>query len=515
MQSNTLRPFTIASSLLGCVLTLTGCATATVGGTAARCEALVSENFSQTNISSAALDANRKDLPAFCRVQGQIAGEVGFEMRLPASTWNGKFAVTGCGGFCGSLVPEKTGYSNSMNEALKLGYAVIQTDSGHTAQSWETDWAIGNAPALELFAGEWMPLAVATGRGVIGSFYIDEPSRTYFTGCSNGGRLGLYAAQRYPNMFDGIAAGGGVFDLTGNSGVHGLWLLQSTRDENGKAVIDNTKLPLLSAHVLKQCDALDGVVDQTVSRPSLCKPDLSALQCPTNVAQEGDKGAAQSCFTPTEMAAIKRLYQGATLNGKQLFVGLPPGSEDRWPMWVVGTDDKPAWGEAAVEGYMRLNYEVPANIAFNAHDYDFAEALPTLQRTAAVVDAVNPDLSGFAESGGKLFYYQGLADPLILEGRVRQYHDDAAAIMGKAQLDNVARFMMVPGHGHCWALPSSAADDFNPLAVIDRWVESGEAPNEVVAKSFTSALTRKLCPYPKFAKLVGEDPTNAESYVCE
>lgn len=399
------------------------------------------------------------------------------------------------------------GYSNSMNEALKSGYAVIQTDSGHKAQSWETDWAIGNEPALDLFAGQWMPLAVATGRGVIANFYSDEPSRTYFSGCSNGGRLGMYAAQRYPELFDGIAAGGAIFDLTGNSGVHGLWLLQSTRDEAGKAVIDRAKLPMLSAHVLQQCDALDGVEDGTVSRPSLCDPDLSTLQC------KGD--AAQDCLTGPEVAAIQRIYQGATVDGQQVFAGVPPGSEDRWAQWLVGTDEKMAWGEAASTGSLRLVYGIPAGEPFNPHDYVLAEELENIERYADKLDAVNPDLSGLTRSGTKLFYYHGLADPLILEGRVREYHKDAVAIMGKEQLDSVARFMMVPGHGHCWALPSSAADNFDPLAVVDRWVESGEAPDEVVAKSYTSGLTRKLCPYPEFAKLVGDDPDSAESYVCE
>jgi poly(3-hydroxybutyrate) depolymerase len=33
------------------------------------------------------------------------------------------------------------------------------------------------------------------------------PDRTYFVGCSNGRREALIAAQRYPLMFDGVAAG--------------------------------------------------------------------------------------------------------------------------------------------------------------------------------------------------------------------------------------------------------------------------------------------------------------------
>lgn len=481
--------------------------------TAVQCESLVGAQLPETKVASANLVTDREDLPAFCAVQGEIGGAVGFEMRLPADDWNGKFAVTGCGGFCGSLRPEKPGYSNSMNEALKSGYAVIQTDSGHKAQSWETDWAIGNEPALDLFAGQWMPLAVDTGRGLIDTYYADEPSRTYFSGCSNGGRLGMYATQRYPELFDGIAAGGAIFDLTGNSGVHGLWLLQSTRDPAGKAVIDRAKLPMLSAHVLQQCDVLDGVEDGTVSRPSLCEPDLSALRCADIGA--GTAHAQQLCFTEPELVAIKRLYQGATVDGAQLFAGLPPGSESRWSQWVVGTDDKRAWGEAAAEGNLRLTYDVPADQVFNPHDYVLAHELENLQRYAAKLNAVNPDLSGLTSAGTKFFYYHGLADPLILEGRVRGYYSDAVATMGKEQLDSVARFMMVPGHGHCWALPSSAADNFDPLAVIDRWVESGDAPDEVIAKSYTSELTRKLCPYPEFAKFVGDDPDTAESYVCE
>ena len=474
------------------------------------CQAMARVQAPRTTLTAAQLVTGRQDVSDFCQLEGEIDGRVGFVMRLPASSWNGKFAVTGCGGFCGSLVPEKTGYSNSMNEALKLGFAVIQTDSGHTAQSWETDWALEDDRALELYAGAWMPLAVATGRAFIDSYYATAPRRTYFSGCSNGGRLGLFAAQRYPALFDGIAAGGGIFDLSGNAGVHGLWLLQSTRDQDGRAVIDAAKMPVLQRQVTAQCDQLDGVADGVVSRPQLCKPQLEGMQC--------EPGKDSDCFTPAELAAIERLYRGASVNGVQLFPGLAPGSEALWPLWITGTDDKPQWGELAAEGYLRMSYGIPSAQAFNPHDYQLGAELENLLRLAPRLNATNPDLSAFAGSGGKLFYYHGLADPLILPGRAERYYAEAVAAQGKDQLDTFARFFMVPGHGHCWENPGQVADDFDPLAIIDRWVESGQAPDEVLAVQKDAAgrqlRARKLCPLPRVAQFRGGDQDSAATYDC-
>jgi pimeloyl-ACP methyl ester carboxylesterase len=474
-----------------------------------RCGALAGLPIPGTALETASLVADRPDLPAFCQMEGRIAERVEFILRLPARDWNGKFAVAGCGGFCGSLRPDKPGHSNSMNESLKLGYAAIQTDGGHQAESWDTDWAIGDDRALALYAGAWMPLAVATGRALIEAYYADTPRRTYFSGCSNGGRLGLFAAQRYPELFDGIAAGGAIFDLTGNSAIHGLWLLQTTRDERGRAVIDRDKLPLLEQHVMGQCDDLDGVADGVVSRPTLCRPQPEALQC--------DGKDAARCFTPAEVRAIRRLYQGATVDGRQLFPGIPPGSERLWSTWIVGSDDERAWGERAAQGTLRLTYGIPGSMPFNPHDYDFGEELVNLRRLSPVLDATDPDLSGLARAGGKLFYYHGLADPLILEGRVRQYYAEAAAVVGEEQLRRFARFVLVPGQGHCWEQPGQVADEFNPLAVIDRWVESGEAPDEVIADYTGEGRPRsaKLCPYPGFARFQGGDAARAESFRCK
>lgn len=475
-----------------------------------RCDSMLRVAAPRTELTTAVAVTDRADLPAFCQLEGRIDGRVGFVMRLPAVDWNGKFAVTGCGGFCGSLHPEKPGYSNSINESLKLGYAVIQTDGGHQAESWDTDWALSDDTALDLYAGAWLPLAVATGRSFIENYYASAPHRTYFSGCSNGGRLGLFAAQRYPTLFDGIAAGGGIFDLSGNAGVHGLWLLQTTRAEDGSAVIDAGKIPLLHRTVLAQCDALDGVEDDVVSRPDLCKPRIDELQC----ADSDGHG----CFSARELAAIKRLYQGATVDGVQLYPGIAPGSEALWPAWIIGTEDKRQWGELAAEGNLRMIYRVPSSRPFNAHDHDLAAELENLQRLAPRLNATDPDLSAFALSGGKLFYYHGLADPLILPGRARQYYEEVVATIGKDKLDTFARFVMIPGHGHCWEKPGQVADDFNPLLVIDRWVETAEPPDQVLAIQRDSQgkliRSRTLCPLPEIAHKQRGDPDSADSFYC-
>lgn len=475
------------------------------------CQDMLSATAPETHTSAATLHRDVPGLPDYCQLGGHIADKLGFVMRLPTDKWNGKFVVTGCGGFCGSLNPDKPGYSNSMNTSLKLGYAVIQTDGGHKADSWDTDWAIGDQRALELYAGAWMPLAVASGKALIKAYYRGTANRTYFTGCSNGGRLGMMAAQRYPTLFDGIAAGGAIFDLTGNAGIHGLWKLQTTRDATGREIIDQQKLPLLTKHVMAQCDALDGVADQVVSRPLLCKPSLTALRC--------KETAGEACFTDAELTAIERLYAGAMVDGKLLFPGIPAGSESLWSRWIVGTDDSPAWGTRASEGNLRLTYSIPTDQPFNPHAYSLAEELQNLQRLAPVLNATSPDLSALAAAGGKLFYYHGLADPLILAGRAQQYHDEAAATMGREALDRTARFFMVPGQGHCWEQTGQVADDFNPIAVIDQWVESGKAPHHVIAGmakgSAASHRTRKLCPYPRVATFSGGNADKAENYRCE
>ena len=52
-------------------------------------------------------------------------------------------------------------------------------------------------------------------KAIIRAHYNAAPSRSYFNGCSNGGRQALMEAQRYPDDFDGIVAGAPAYDFTG------------------------------------------------------------------------------------------------------------------------------------------------------------------------------------------------------------------------------------------------------------------------------------------------------------
>ena len=90
--------------------------------TAEDCANLVKFMAGNTTIASASLIPAGGALPEYCRVQGRIDTEIGFEVRLP-TTWNQKFYFQGGAGFVGSIAGPGPG--------LVRGYAEAATDTGH------------------------------------------------------------------------------------------------------------------------------------------------------------------------------------------------------------------------------------------------------------------------------------------------------------------------------------------------------------------------------------------------
>jgi Tannase and feruloyl esterase len=70
--------------------------------------------------------------PAHCRVTGLLSPEIAFEVSLPAK-WNGRFYMIGNGGLAGEAMDDPSRVAQR-NEALQLGFAFAQTNTGHDAR---------------------------------------------------------------------------------------------------------------------------------------------------------------------------------------------------------------------------------------------------------------------------------------------------------------------------------------------------------------------------------------------
>ncbi len=456
-------------------------------------------------------------LPAFCQVKGVLEGRIRFEARLPLEGWNGKFLMAGCGGFCGSLLPDKPGFSNSINEALKMGYAAIAHDGGHRGASHDTAWAYHDRQALEIWAHRILPIVARNGKAIVTAFYGRPPALSYFSGCSNGGRLGLMAAQRYPQLFDGILAGAPVFDLSGNAGIYAAWKAQQLYRADGTLRLGQEKIPLLKSYVLRQCDGLDGLADGIIAAPGRCQVDLSTLRCRPGVP-------ADDCLSGGQITLLNRLYHGVSdSKGERLYPGISYGSEHYFATWIIGKPGQPAWGTLAGQGYLNLVNEMAPDQHYAMHRFD-VDKDPELLREhplAAMMDATSTDLSALVGAGTKLIIWHGWSDPLILPKRTVDYYEAIARKLGgMGRARERVRLFLLPGHGHCWRQAAEAPDQFNPIQLLADWVESGSAPSQFIAHQQDAAgntlRSRPICAYPAVARYQGTgDMNDAASFVCE
>ncbi len=482
----------------------------------ARCLDLPRRDFAGVTIASAKAVTDREDLPGFCRLAGTIDPGIGFEARLPLAGWNGKYYQSGCGGYCGAVLADKPGFSNSINEALKRGYAAITTDNGHKGGAGDASWALGDPEAVAVYAHRGVPLTHAAGTALTRVFYGREPARKYFSGCSNGGRMAAMTAQRYPRLFDGILGGSGVLHLSYSGGVFGSWVVQANTDAAGRRILDYenfaAKIPALEDAVVRQCDAADGIADGIIGLPRRCTVDVAALA-------DCNGRAGQRCFTAAEKAVLEKWYQGPRNSaGEQLFPGMPAGSERFWAAWFLDRGDDIAVGNQLGGRYAKyLGFEGGTPEHYTALDFDFDKDPERLAATARQLDALDPDLGRFRDAGGKYLMWHGWADPLVLPDQSVAYYERVAAQMGGIErIKPFFRLFMIPQHGHCWEMPSDYPEVFDPITILDDWVETGRPPDAIVAEARLpeSASVRRalLCPHP--ASAISLDAKDARSPRC-
>ena len=410
------------------------------------------------------------DLPGHCRVEGYVAPQVRFELRLPeGDEWNERFLMQGCGGLCGRLS------GASCDDALARHYAVVVTDMGHVAPPYQALWAYDNRDAEIDFAYRATHVVAVAAKHIVGLYYRQAPAHSYFRGCSTGGRQGLVEAQRFPADFDGIIAGAPVLNETATAALHLIWSGRANLDEAGEAILSAERVAFVHERVIDHCDSLDQAQDGLIDNPRRCEWEKALPACDGNATSE-------DCLSAPELDVLSKLYGGPRNSDGELLLpgGLMPGSEYEWVPNFIGTGGPAVFHPDGPirQLYQSLLFFDDPGPGHSAREFDFDRDPPRLALMETLYTATNPDLRKYRDRGGKLIMYQGWDDIEVTPLNTIDYFETMQATMGgAAPTREFARLFMLPGVAHCRRGPG--ADTVDWLTALERWVEQGEAPDAV------------------------------------
>ncbi len=468
------------------------------------CKQLLSLTSVDLSVIGSTLIPAAAGVPEHCRVSVMATPELNMEVNLP-SAWNGRLYMFGNGGWAGEAF-DSSGRVSSRAKGLKAGFVTAATDTGHSAALEPGASFALNRQKLMDYGFRSLHVTAETAKMLARIYYGAAPEKSYYEGCSQGGRQGLTIAQRFPEDFDGIIVGAPGLFQTGTHLSRAYWMQGLNANP-----FPASKLGVLAAKVYEQCDARDGLKDGLIDDPRRCefKPARDLPRC----AAGSDKA---DCFTANQIAALERIYGDVMSNGKRYFPGWPVGAE------VAGPNGQSGWigqaipaengsGTWASYGFNFQKYMVPwvksaggeMDAARVFRQFDIDKDPPRLEELHQVLDATDPDLSAFRKHGGKLLMYFGWADPQLNAKVGVEYYEQVVDTMGPST-DEFFRLFMVPGMFHCGG--GVGTSQFDMTTPVVKWVEAGTAPVRIEARRVAEGKvvrTRPLCPYPLTARYKG------------
>ena len=510
----------VVAAVIGVVLVPGGATAESVGRPVRQCAELKTDfGFpgAVTHVTKAEIVAadSATGAPEYCDVAGSVEPAVKFELKLPTSTYNGRYVQYGCDGLCG--VFRSPAFPAGCGGQPGRDFAVAATDDGHEGRLppgtppdpqlevlkiMDGTWAANNQAARDDYFFRAPHVVSVASKGIIARFYGQAPRTSYFNGCSTGGREGLLLAQRYPHDFDGIVAGAPTNFMGPLNGIYFAWLAKTNANPDGSGILTFDKLPALHSAVLAACDGLDGLVDGQVDDPRACHFDPLGIQCPAGVDQA-------SCLTPTQVGVARKLYDGPRdAQGRRLYPGWEAyGSELAWEGSSVPT----AMGGFTIafltDNYLRyVGYPIGKPASSLAEIQFTAAELNRLTPEGVQGNALGLDLREFRRAGGKLIMWHGWDDQSIpAVGTVDYYERLAQRNGGLRQTQEWARLFMVPTKYHC-DLGGERLMNFNPFPNLVDWVERRHAPEQIVATGTSpekNPRTRPVFAYPLQARYDG------------
>ncbi len=450
-------------------------------------------------------------LPAFCRLDGVLdrrtgadgkAYGIGFALALPES-WNGRFLFQGGGGLNGSVQPPLGLVATAGVPGLSRGFAIVSTDTGHTGQGFDASFMAEQQAALD-FAYQAVGRVALLAKQIIARHYGSAPERSYFAGCSTGGREAMLMAQRHPTYFDGIIAGAPAM-RTNFSGIGDEWVATmlnqvAPKNEKGQpvtrqALSDGDKKAVIDGF-LNACDAGDGLEDGIVFNTNACRFDPKMLVC---------KGAkAEGCLSAEQATALDKAFAGPKdSRGRQVYPGF------LYDTGIAATQGIPGLLHGGLNPvgppFAATAMDVDARAAAAAGDPE--EALTATSRWT--------NLNTFSNHGGKIMFFHGVSDPWFSALDTIDYYERMTKANGGSSAVNAwSRLYLSPGMGHCGG-GAAALDSMDLLTPLVDWVEKGTPPSPTAAGRAFPGRSRPLCSYPQYPHYKGQgDPEKADSFEC-
>ena len=490
------------------VLAILLAAQASVGGLPATqhvdCASLKSLQLPDVKITNAApiaagVAAAVRD--AHCVVEGSVGREIRFRLLMP-DNWNRKFMMGGGGGFVG-------GIDNQAVASINAGYATVGTDTGHQGAVTTARWALNDVERQLNFGHVGVHRVAEVSKAIIRHYYNAPIERSYFSGCSNGGRQALMEAQRYPDDFDGIIAGAPAADFTGIGAqfIKDIKALYPDPGNLSAAPFTAETLKSVESQIVGKCDAVDGVTDGLLEDPRACSVDVAAL----------------SGLSDAQKSVLKTIYGETRTREGVLFPAQPVGSEgdpNAWAGWIVGPNSMVMALQKAPSlryafGTEMFKYFIYNDASWDYSKYDFANFKRDSAQASSILNATNPNLDAFKASNGKLIIWHGWSDPALSALATIEYADKVRARDASSR-DYVRTFLM-PGVLHCSGGPGP--DRVGWTTVLENWVEKGIAPERVIASKNDGGKvvrTRPLCEYPLRAVYNGTGSIDDEkNFVCK
>ncbi|KAI9761695.1 MAG: putative feruloyl esterase B-2 [Geoglossum simile] len=401
-------------------------------------------------------------------------------MWLPRN-WSGRFLGTGNGGLDGCIKYEDLAYATSN------GFASVGTNNGHNGTSGVAFY--NNPDILEDFAYRSLHTSVLVGKKLVQEFYHCKPYKSYYIGCSLGGRQGLRSAEKYPDDFDGIVAGSPALDFNNLISWRASFYPITGAVDSPNFITAPTWAGLIHSEILNQCDGIDGVMDGIIEDPTLCHFRPEVLQCTNTTTAD--------CLSANQVEQIRKIFAPFVGDdGGLIYPGMQPGSEGMAINRLYA-------GKPYENSDDWFKYVVYSNPSWNAANFSLTDACAAEELNPFDIRTWPSDLSPFADRKGKIIAYHGQQDNQITSFITTRFYKHLSRGMSAPPevLDQFFRFFRISGMFHCnsgpggWVIGQgggvqSAGVPFNGrqsvLAALVEWVEEGKAPEMILGTKFVN-----------------------------